>query len=174
MAKQAGNYYGNASSTVSSTHKDNMQRFHSSRETYLSKVHDAVEVPAPRCWLCVTVRYAAAAEACSLCGPFPLLSLAALKQAAQCLNRQERVCLVVRPGCAASKLKCGQHADTYVCLQYVKAHGLVGTAKSTADSLLHQIDVARKSSEKQATFATEKVKEAWTNFQQLPIGALPQ
>ena len=98
--KTANGYYSGASSNVSTVHKDNMQRFHSSRDAYFSKVQEAVE--------------------------------------------------------------------------YVKAHGITGSARSAADSLLAQVEGARNipaAVEKQASFATEKVKEAWTNFQGLPIGA---
>ena len=98
--KTAGSYYSGASDNVSSVHKDNMQRYNSSRDAYFSKVQEAVE--------------------------------------------------------------------------YVKAHGVSGSARGAADSLLAQVEGAKHipaTLEKQAHFATEKVKEAWTNFQGLPIGA---
>ena len=130
VAKQAGGYYGSASDTVSSTHKDNMQRFHSSRQTYFSKIHETVEArPALPC--------------CCGCR------------------------------CSALSRPARHTADSCQCPQYVKQHGLVGSARATADTLMGQVKEAQKATEKQAGYATEKVKETWSSFLNLPLGAPP-
>ena len=129
MARQAGGYYGSASDTVSSTHKDNMQRFHNSRQTYFSKIQETVEVG---------------------------LGLAQLP---------------APPACAADHPPLRLAINSRLCAQYVKQHGLVCSARATADTLLAQVKEAGRASEKQASFATEKVKETWSSFLSLPIGA---
>lgn len=44
MAKKTGGVYGSASSSVNNLHKDNVQRFHSSKASYHGKLSEAQQV----------------------------------------------------------------------------------------------------------------------------------
>ena len=44
MAKKSSGVYGSASSSVNNLHKDNVQRFHSSKASYHGKLSEAQQV----------------------------------------------------------------------------------------------------------------------------------
>ena len=56
-------------------------------------------------------------------------------------------------------------------MQYIDQHGIVGFIRSLADSVYGQASTIRKNAEKDAGAVEGKVKDAFFNFQELPLGA---